>query len=473
MREQALGVLAQVISRDGQELSATQVRQRGLANADHLAILHAIWASEITPAREQRYRDLLSSALPPGYQAGNSHRARWLWRTLRSAELAGLDPAKVLRDAVAQRSLADARDIAAVLDSRIRRTIRGLVPQPRQPWTGHVPALADQARQGYAAQVARLMDERTGRIGEHAAEHELPWAARALGPVPSDPPGRLDWQRRASAIGAYRELYGWDDPADPIGPEPAGGDPDRRAAWHHALAALGPPGDGDVRGLPDGMLHHLRDTYPIDTAWAPRWVGDELRQARLGAWQARLAAIRASAEAAAARRADTGAVAAGQEGLAAATGDGQRVRRAGELARLRDGRPPRMDQATAAGAAWLWRPTPNRAAATPASIGRCARPDFVGHRGRARQPPPGARRATSRPASGSGSEKGLQVRHPARQPHQARAQADLTGTTSARAFDTGHGLVRTHRAATTPPQIRPSARVLEQPPARRHPEAAG
>ena len=49
--------------------------------------------------------------------------------------------------------------------------------------------------------------------------------------------------------------------------------PDIRAAWHEALAALGPADGPDVRGMPDGMLWHLRDTYPIETAWALKWVG--------------------------------------------------------------------------------------------------------------------------------------------------------------------------------------------------------
>ena len=49
--------------------------------------------------------------------------------------------------------------------------------------------------------------------------------------------------------------------------------------------------------MPDGLLLHLRDTYPIETAWAPPWVGDELRQVRAGARDARLAALRATAEA--------------------------------------------------------------------------------------------------------------------------------------------------------------------------------
>ena len=122
------------------------------------------------------------------------------------------------------------------------------------------------------------MDARKDRIGEHAAQHALPWAVTALGPVPDDPPGRADWQLRAAAIGAWRELSGHCDPADPIGPEPVAAAPDLRAAWHEALAALGPSDGPDARGMPDGTLLHLRDTYPVETAWAPPWVGDKLRQ---------------------------------------------------------------------------------------------------------------------------------------------------------------------------------------------------
>ena len=85
----ALGVLADVLDRDGQQLSATQTWQQALADTDHLAILHAIWAAETTPGRDQRYQDLLMAALPPGYQQQPGHQAKWLWRTMRAAELAG------------------------------------------------------------------------------------------------------------------------------------------------------------------------------------------------------------------------------------------------------------------------------------------------------------------------------------------------------------------------------------------------
>jgi hypothetical protein len=296
----ALGVLSDVLQRDGQQLSALQTQQQALADADHLAILHAIWTAETTPAREQNYRKLLMDALPPQYRQEPGHQARWLWRTLRAAELAGLDPARALAAAIGERDLTGARDVPSVIDARLRDRVGPLVPLPLGSWCGQLPDIADPERKVFVAQIADMMDARKVRIGEHAADNSPPWAVTALGPVPEHPLDRLEWQRRAASIGAYRELCGHDHPAEPIGPEPIAGDPDKRAAWHEAFAALDPIDGPDVRGLPDGTLLHLRDTYPIETAWAPKWVGDELRQVRLGASEAHLAAIRADAEAKAA-----------------------------------------------------------------------------------------------------------------------------------------------------------------------------
>jgi hypothetical protein len=95
---------------------------------------------------------------------------------------------------------------------------------------GQVPDIADPERQAFVAQIAGMMDARKTRIGEHAADNALRWAVNALGPVPDHPPDRLEWQRRASSIGAYRELSGHDHPTEPLGPQPIGGDPDKRAA---------------------------------------------------------------------------------------------------------------------------------------------------------------------------------------------------------------------------------------------------
>ena len=207
----------------------------------------------------------------------------------------------MLTEAVARRDLDGIDDIAAVIDARIRRA-GVLVPLPAPAWSDQVPEAVDPERAAYLTEVAALMDARKERIGEHAAATALPWAVAALGEVPADPAARLEWQRRAASVGAYRELSGYDDPADPVGPEPATNNPELRAAWHEALAALGPVDGPDVRGMADGLLLRLRDTYPVETAWAPPWTGDELRQARTGARDAHLAALRATAEAGAARR---------------------------------------------------------------------------------------------------------------------------------------------------------------------------
>ncbi len=258
-----VGVLAEVLDRDGAQASASQTWRRALSDADHLGVLHAIWAAETTPDREQRYSQLLAAALPPGHQQELSHKAKWLWRTMRTAELAGLDTRQVLADAIGERSLTGARDVAAVIDARIRRA-GALVPLPAPSWSAQPIGIADPERRAYAGQIAALMDARKARIGEHAAASALPWAVSALGPVPADPATVLEWQRRAASIGAYRELSGHHHPDDPIGPEPATSAPDLRAAWHDALAALGPAcgttNDANSRDCPSVL-----DTSPNAT----------------------------------------------------------------------------------------------------------------------------------------------------------------------------------------------------------------
>ena len=316
-QREPIAVLADVLSRDGAELSASAIRQHNLANADHLATLHAIWTAETTAARRDRYRDLVTAALPSGHRQPLSHQARWLYRTLHAAELAGLDPAEVMRTAIASRDLAGSRDIAAVLDARIRPRINPLLPQPHGAWTSRIPRLADPDRHAYLAQIAAMMDDRTRRLGQHTAQTAPAWAIQALGPVPADSAARRHWEDKAASIAAYREMYGHSHPGDPIGPEPSHQAPDQRAAWHQAFAALGPASQPDIRAMPDGRLWLLRDSYAAQTAWAPRHVGKELRLARLGAFDAALGVIRADAEADAARKTGDHDRAARHEHLAA------------------------------------------------------------------------------------------------------------------------------------------------------------
>jgi hypothetical protein len=312
-----IAVLADVLDRDGTQHSATETRQRNLANADHLATLNAVWSAETRDTHNSRYHDLVMAALPPEYRQELSHQATWLYRTLRSAELAGLDPAEVARSAIESRDLAGARDVAAVIDARIRQRVYPLLPQPQGRWADRVPSLSDPERRAYLAKIATMMDDRKQRLGQHAAETAPAWAVKALGPIPADPTTRGTWERKAASIGAYREMYGHPHPTDPIGPEPAHDSPDQRAAWHEAFQALGPADGPDVRGMPDGRLWLIRDTYAAETYWAPRHMGKELRLVRMGARNADLGAIRENAEAQAARKAGEVEHAARHDGWAA------------------------------------------------------------------------------------------------------------------------------------------------------------
>ncbi len=301
LREQ-VAVLADVLARDGSELSASETWNRNLSNADHLGTLNVIWTAETRDAQNDRYRALLLSALPPQYRPGLSHQAKWLFRTLRTAELASLDPGEVARSAIESRDLTGARDIASVVDARIRHRIYPLLPQPQRSWSERVPVLADPERQAYLTEIAAMMDDRKQRLGQFAAEHTPPWAVTALGPVPGQSVARHEWKQKASSIAAYREMYGYDHPDDPIGPEPASDSPDMRTAWHEAFRALEPADGPDVRGMPDGRLWLIRDAYTAETQWAPRHVGKELRLLRLGAQNAEQEQIRAEVEAEAARK---------------------------------------------------------------------------------------------------------------------------------------------------------------------------
>ena len=304
-RREPVAVLADCLDREASEDPATEYQRKSLARADHLGLLHARWADQVKTADYERYLRIVQHALPEEWRSQLSPQATWLYRTMKAAELAGLDAAEVTQTAIRSRSLEGIRDVASVLDARMRAMVEPIVPLPLSPWRERVPEIADPERQEYVRRLAAAMDERKERIGEHAVQAQPEWALRILGPVPEDPGARLDWQQRASAIGAYRELYGVEDQAGSIGPEPAGSSPEQRAAWHAGFAALTRTDTVDVRALLEASLWHMRDTYKAETGWAPPHVGRQLRGVRLAAEDARQLAIRSQAEATAATDAET------------------------------------------------------------------------------------------------------------------------------------------------------------------------
>jgi len=312
--DEGMAVLADVLARDATDLAATEYRQQQRSNADHLGLLHAIWMDLTERADAERFRPVVQSALEDtwGITEGglDSPTARWLYRTMRAAELAGTDPAETVRQAVASRDMAGARDIPAVIDARMRRSVNAMTPQLPGLWADRIPEVTDPEIRTYLGQLATLMDERRERIGGYAARHQPAWALKALGPVPDDPGERERWQQRASAVGAYRELFGYDDERQAVGPEPITDHPDKRALWHEAWRALGPADGSDLRDRADGSLWLIRDQYQAETGWAPKQVGRELGYVRASAEDARLQIIRSEAEAEVARKAGDGELAA-------------------------------------------------------------------------------------------------------------------------------------------------------------------
>ena len=113
-----IAVLADCMDREEREESASEYRRRELANADHLGLVYARWADLAGKADRERYRGLVTDALPEEYrQEDLGPQATWLYRTLRAAEMAGLDAGEVVRAAVNARPLTGARDVASVLDA--------------------------------------------------------------------------------------------------------------------------------------------------------------------------------------------------------------------------------------------------------------------------------------------------------------------------------------------------------------------
>lgn len=277
-----VAVLADILERSGAELSALELQRRNLAQADHLAVLHAQWQGEAADMSRARYRQMIAAHLPAGVSADalDTAQATWLYRTLRQAEAAGLDAGEVIARAIADRSLLGARDVPSVIDARIRRENGPMLPGAWRPWSDRVLQSGDPERDRYLRELAEAMDGRRERIGEDAAEHERPWAVAALGPVPEEPLERLEWQQRASAIGAYRELYGWDDEAEPCGPEPSGNSPEAREAWHAARSAVTQIEPDALRDVADGTLLRMREQYRAEYEWAPPVPG---RRGRRGA----------------------------------------------------------------------------------------------------------------------------------------------------------------------------------------------
>jgi conjugative relaxase-like TrwC/TraI family protein len=223
-------------------------------------------------------------------------------RLLRTAELAGHDPGVILGKAVEGRGLGDARSPAKVIHHRITTSLQGqLTPQIDSA----IDLVPRDVADGWAAWLharAEAVDTRRHELGGELAREAPAWVVAALGPVPDDLVERAEWERRAGWAGAYRELAGHTDEADPLGAAPPAGLAESAAVFRAAHRALDLPEAGaEEADLSDGQLRMRVRAYDREATWAPRWVGDEVdrthQAAAKAAGDAEIWSARASAEA--------------------------------------------------------------------------------------------------------------------------------------------------------------------------------
>lgn len=279
-------VLTEVIRPPEQDPNTTALAQAEAAAeherhvATHVDPMLAVVA-DATAGRTARWLDQLAADgdLPEQHRvalAADEARSS-LDQLLRTAELAGHDPAEILRDAVTSRSLDGSASVAQVVHFRIRTALDGRLDANVSTFADLLPRdLPEQSRLALDA-LARAGDARRAELGTQLAKAPPQWAREAIGPVPEDPAERATWEQRAGRVSAYREWIGHTGQADPLGPAPAAGLVEKHALYRDAHAALDLPDAGaDEEQASEGLLRARVAAWEREQQWAPRYVADEL-----------------------------------------------------------------------------------------------------------------------------------------------------------------------------------------------------
>jgi hypothetical protein len=280
-------VLADVLHRDGDDLSATgQIRQARewaggtghLLNLWSAATRHALYLDI-----DEQIRVRLSDSEARRFQ--REHSRPVLQRKLREAQLAGHDIGAII-DRITVSQMDGARSIASVLHGRLMRLqlpARG----HRVTWAQRTPESAP----ALAHQLAAGLDDRRRELGELALASPEPWLTRHLGPPPgpdASPGLREDYAWRAGTAAAYREAGGITDPQQAVsfGPHPG---PELEALRKDTFRALEIAGEhAEIRAMSRGELEAQVLEGDRDQATAPPDMSSQLRltaQAEADAWQ--------------------------------------------------------------------------------------------------------------------------------------------------------------------------------------------
>jgi AAA domain len=192
-----------VATESAHDAAAVRMPAELLADAAHLAATErtAGWLDQLTA-------DGHLTAVQRARIAAEEGTAS-LTRILRRAELSGHDAGRVLLVAVAERPLDGARNVTNVLYRRIADQHR--FDPAGQSWVEWSPRVDNPEWRRYLATLADAADARARELGRDVAEQAPGWAIEALGALPEDELARGEWEQRAAAVAAYRELAGHDE----------------------------------------------------------------------------------------------------------------------------------------------------------------------------------------------------------------------------------------------------------------------
>lgn len=292
LRSDRFAVLTHGLAQDTAQRTATDTLRAEFDLASSTAALGAAWSTIGEEQNQDRYADVLLSVLGPQAmdRLNDEVGVDRFYRAVRSAELAGRIPERLLPQLVEKAPLDDARSLSDVLRHRLHIEC-GQAPQPvATSWVGRTHGADLDGRGGntggdlgvFRVELAEAMDRREQALGQQLAENPPAWAlaAPALGEVPDDPLARGEWIARAGAVAGAREWIGAHDLPESValGAAPSRENPDARAVWERAYSALGrPAAQRDYAGASDAELAHMVARYGREQAWAPDYVADLLR----------------------------------------------------------------------------------------------------------------------------------------------------------------------------------------------------
>jgi conjugative relaxase-like TrwC/TraI family protein len=269
-------VLAGVLQRDVEDLSATEQIRQAQDRASGTGHLLTLWSAAVKqtlyPDIDQQIKARLTESEAWRYE--REHSRTVLRQRLRAAQLAGHDVGTLI-DQITAAPMDRARSISSVLHGRLQQLA---LPDLRHDatWAQRTPASAPPA----AHELAAGLDDRARALGERLAASPEPWLARQLGVLaPGASPALCEeYARRAGIAAAYREAAGITNPDQAVSPMPHRGNPELEAMRKAVFAALEIRDEADIiRGLDRGELEARALQGQRARAAAPPDVSSQLR----------------------------------------------------------------------------------------------------------------------------------------------------------------------------------------------------